>query len=68
MKPQVLDKPPERQENPLHLWNLRPAQTHRERDRATEEALTMDIIVAVIMVAVAVLFVYAALDATKHPQ
>jgi len=28
----------------------------------------MDIVVAVIMVGVAALFVYAALDATKHPQ
>jgi len=35
---------------------------------ASYGALTMDIVVAVILVAVAVLFVYAALDATKHPQ
>ena len=50
------------------IWNLRPSQTRREGNRATERALAMDIVVAVIMVGVAALFVYAALDATKHPQ
>lgn len=48
------------------VWNLRLAQTDRKGNRAAEGALIMDIVVALILVGVALLFVYIAFDATKH--
>jgi len=50
------------------VWNLRLAQTDRKGNWAAEGALIMDIVVALILVGVALLFVYVAFDATKHPK